>query len=667
MSHSKTIVPYAPKTHTRAQSPEPKATLSAGHKSSISRDKQRSPRISTFAFIIVPKKKLRKCLSRRLGTPPVIEKVYLHCMCFFGILSVLRLVGQAKNRGCPTPLACHNGQIQRDIVSVPNLIVENIDPEHDQWAYRIKHRMVLGMVAILCAIMISLGLMLLFFTLKESERGTQELTSAMAAGIRQAMLNREPEVIQKSIFSIAQSSDSIERVFLMDSTGTVAYSSEPEQIGHRFDASKDLPCIDCHQVKGEAPSQHSIITTANGRRIQRNVRVIPNEPVCHGCHNPKEAATGKLVVDRPFSRVVIAVAKVEIAVALLGLLCLAILGPLLSRNLNSYTAKIMEQQQELTSLYVLLDRLSKTIDTNELKSITVEVLNGAMEADETILLTGSNQKVLHCIAWSAQDSGVRRKKIAPSDPDYKSIEQWLQVPYSQNRLSDSLLTLFVPIPINDHTRALVVIRRNDRPFPTEKLRFVEMMASHVTIAFENAKLYTMAITDDLSQLYARRYFDFCLGKEIKGVNAPLQQLTLLMLDLDDFKAVNDNHGHSAGDEVLRVVAKCIQSNLRSTDLAFRYGGEEMAALLPNTSLEEGAYIAERIRKTIEETRMPFEGNILKVTASIGAASYPVHGSSPEAIIQEADKALYLAKKLGKNGLVLSGGSAFFRPEDAPAS
>jgi diguanylate cyclase (GGDEF)-like protein len=123
-------------------------------------------------------------------------------------------------------------------------------------------------------------------------------------------------------------------------------------------------------------------------------------------------------------------------------------------------------------------------------------------------------------------------------------------------------------------------------------------------------------------------------------------LSLMMLDVDDFKAYNDKYGHPAGDSALKAVADILKETLRGADVAARYGGEEFAILLPQTSSEEAAQIAERIRKKIERTEFPER----KVTASIGIASCSNEVDTPRDLISAADVALYAAKNHGRNNV-----------------
>ena len=156
--------------------------------------------------------------------------------------------------------------------------------------------------------------------------------------------------------------------------------------------------------------------------------------------------------------------------------------------------------------------------------------------------------------------------------------------------------------------------------------------------------------DSLTGLLNRNTFDEALKRETSRAKRHDSNLTLLFLDLDNFKHINDTLGHLAGDEVLRKVAQLIMAEKRSEDIAARYGGEEITILLPETNKADGWLIGERIRKTIEEAEIYFEGNIIKITLSGGLASFPIDANDDLTLLKHADLAMYRAKSFGKNNI-----------------
>lgn len=184
-------------------------------------------------------------------------------------------------------------------------------------------------------------------------------------------------------------------------------------------------------------------------------------------------------------------------------------------------------------------------------------------------------------------------------------------------------------------------------------------SSHLGLALRNALTFKevklRADHDALTRVYNRHTFDDRLVYELKRRQRYGHELSLLMVDLDHFKDVNDTYGHKAGDMVLREMGNILRKALRSTDLAARYGGEEFVVLLPHTSDADAHMLAERIRSRVEDTIFAFEDRKFSITASIGVASVePGCLTREEDLLLKADKALYDAKNNGRNMVVVSG-------------
>ncbi|MDD2558201.1 MAG: diguanylate cyclase [Desulfuromonas sp.] len=171
----------------------------------------------------------------------------------------------------------------------------------------------------------------------------------------------------------------------------------------------------------------------------------------------------------------------------------------------------------------------------------------------------------------------------------------------------------------------------------------------------NAELSRLAFEDDLTGLHNVRYFHDYFQREMQRSLRYKSCFSLLLLDLDDFKRVNDSYGHQAGDRVLQYLADIINSTLRQVDMAARYGGEEFAIFLPETGQAEAMLIAERLRHRIEEHKTPWQKHSISVTTSIGVTYFnPVQGEAcKDEIIARADIAMYLAKQEGKNRVKLA--------------
>ncbi len=166
------------------------------------------------------------------------------------------------------------------------------------------------------------------------------------------------------------------------------------------------------------------------------------------------------------------------------------------------------------------------------------------------------------------------------------------------------------------------------------------------------KLRKLATHDGLTGLLNHRMFQLRLAEECLRASRYDREVTMLMFDIDFFKNVNDTYGHQIGDVVLKHVAKLISKQCRNVDAVCRYGGEEIAVLLPETSLAEGVHVGERIRMCIEADQFKASGiDGLKLTASVGASAFPTHAGTPDQLAQSADAALYRAKETGRNRVV----------------
>jgi diguanylate cyclase (GGDEF)-like protein len=215
----------------------------------------------------------------------------------------------------------------------------------------------------------------------------------------------------------------------------------------------------------------------------------------------------------------------------------------------------------------------------------------------------------------------------------------------------------VPLVIYGNVDGVLAIQsRSPNVFDEERLRLLDAIGAQAAVALENARLYEMAMVDGLTKLFVRRYFDGRLEEEIERANRFSTVFSVVIMDIDNFKQLNDTHGHIAGDRMLRGIADIVRSQMRAVDTAARYGGEEFSMLLPRTTMVDALNQAERIRTMIDEFRLVTEGGdgtVVSTTASFGIASYPESKArSAEELVRLADRALYRAKHAGKNRVEL---------------
>jgi len=176
-----------------------------------------------------------------------------------------------------------------------------------------------------------------------------------------------------------------------------------------------------------------------------------------------------------------------------------------------------------------------------------------------------------------------------------------------------------------------------------------MFSADIRYGLSKAKL--LAETDELTGLFNMRGFAIVADRSFGQALRYERPATVLMIDSDNLKSINDTLGHEAGNELLRQLARSIQGELRYTDISARYGGDEFVVLLPETPLKGGLDVAERIRRTIAETPLLLSGRRIESTVSIGVAGFPADGRNLDSILALADRAMYQAKQRGKNSIV----------------
>jgi len=213
--------------------------------------------------------------------------------------------------------------------------------------------------------------------------------------------------------------------------------------------------------------------------------------------------------------------------------------------------------------------------------------------------------------------------------------------------------LVMPLQGRETESGLLCAFERGRPFEPSELERAEMIAAHAHLALLNAERYShakeRAFVDDVTEVFNARYLLQATAHEIQRAQRYERNLTVLFLDLDRFKLVNDNHGHLVGSQILRQLSQVLSTCIRQVDTLARYGGDEFTILLIDTGHDVGLAIAERIRATVAGYR--FEdgrGAPIHLEISIGVATYPDHGEGRDALLDAADKAMYRAKSQGRN-------------------
>jgi diguanylate cyclase (GGDEF)-like protein len=223
---------------------------------------------------------------------------------------------------------------------------------------------------------------------------------------------------------------------------------------------------------------------------------------------------------------------------------------------------------------------------------------------------------------------------------------------------DNAMRLCIPLVTHDELVGLIHLEgmAREEARREEQERLAVTVAEQLALALGNARLRAslrrQSVLDPLTGLFNRRYFDESLKRELARSRRMASPLSLLVLDIDHFKRVNDGFGHAAGDAVLRAIAQLVRQSIRDCDVACRYGGEELVILMPDCDQEDAARRAEMLRADIAGAPPMIDGAGPDViTASFGVAEYPLHGPDADALFRAADKALYKAKRDGRNRVV----------------
>ncbi|MFA5320253.1 MAG: diguanylate cyclase [Candidatus Omnitrophota bacterium] len=232
--------------------------------------------------------------------------------------------------------------------------------------------------------------------------------------------------------------------------------------------------------------------------------------------------------------------------------------------------------------------------------------------------------------------------------------------YKNNPLIQLLTTqelALVPLKAKDKVNGLIVADNfvTKEPITKDDIMILTMLANQAGLAIQNSRLYESTVTrahsDSLTELWNHGYFQYLLQDEVEKAKAMKSSLSMLMLDIDDFKSLNDMFGHQAGDRILKELAQFLKNRSRKMDYVCRYGGEEFTVILPQADKDEAFAIAEHLRLEIE--KHPFIQHISpesekRLTVSIGIAAFPRNGVDPSELIAASDRALYQAKRKGKN-------------------
>lgn len=336
-------------------------------------------------------------------------------------------------------------------------------------------------------------------------------------------------------------------------------------------------------------------------------------------------------------------------------------------------------EKKMNNLSVLYD-VSKALNfTNNFKSTLLMILDksrAAVNAQKgSIMLLNEETKLLELIVVRGideltdkriNDSEIETSKIRLGEGVAGKVAQSKELMVIANARNDERFMasdssnvaniICLPLIVEDKCIGVMNItnKSTGEEFSSEDIELLTMLAGQVAVTINNANLYNLAITDGLTQCFIKRYFDQLLHDEMTRARRYQRPLSVVMLDIDHFKAVNDTYGHQQGDLVLAEAGQIIRTSIREMDSPARYGGEEFVILMPETEGAQTLAMAERIRQLIESHEFTgISGTPIRVTVSIGIAMFPRNAASEEGLIRRADMALYKSKEEGRNRITVS--------------
>lgn len=343
---------------------------------------------------------------------------------------------------------------------------------------------------------------------------------------------------------------------------------------------------------------------------------------------------------------------------------------------SRFWEQIKKRNEELSTINEIGRALTSSLDVKEILSIIMQQISFLLQPKNwSLLLVDEDKSELYfeiivgdftqkirdlrlkigegIAGWVAQHSTPVLVQDVSKDPRFSP---------KADKLSEFKTKSIVCVPVISKDKTIGVIELvnycDDKEFTQDDLRILSILADYTAIALENARYYELArrliLTDELTGLYNSRYLHQLLNGEGEDELRDLSQVSMIFIDLDYFKNINDKFGHLIGSKTLRELGEVIKGSLNNTQQGIRYGGDEFVIILPKTDKAQAYEIAKHLRSKIKETRfLTIEGLNIKLTASFGVASIPEDASNYQELIGEADKAMYQVKNTFRDGISLA--------------
>ncbi len=346
----------------------------------------------------------------------------------------------------------------------------------------------------------------------------------------------------------------------------------------------------------------------------------------------------------------------------------------MAHSFNEMTVAIADSIAQERLVRNLMSDLSTTVDP---KQVAAHILQAMLSAPGVLggILYSLQAEELDLLVVTGLDESMRLPATMDglSDEMFQAIKNGdvLEIPPEESCLKEITVPsgtdhvrpdsiIIVPLVTGSRTVGIMVLPSLVTYLAKERLQLVEMLGNHVAAYLQNALLHRkigeMAALDWLTRILNRRFGMRRLREEFSRSLRHGSALSVILLDIDHFKRVNDKYGHAAGDAVLKEVAALLKGNIRTGEAVCRYGGEEFMIVAPGNDLHDANVLSERLRKLVENTTISWAGQDLRVTISLGVATWPIIPASVvNEIVSAADEALYFAKESGRNRVAIHQG------------
>jgi len=535
-------------------------------------------------------------------------------------------------------------------------------------------------------------------TIRTSEQDLSVLAAAIKGGVTSVMKKGHGEDVQRILDEVKIPSV-IDRILIYNEKGVplCCTGSDPQKCA--LD-DKAIP----PQVRDSMPAGNDrieLIDTPSGRYLTY-YSPIPNQPECFRCHGSLAKLNGVLRIDFPLrlmerhidlrrNRMLIGslIMVAAITSALVVLLRVLLHKPV--RELREAMAAV-ERGEEPPSLSIagddeladlkrgfvlMLEKMNALYKTNlekekelarnqevmrfrtELQAMFDAMPDGVLLVDTEFHIVQSNPRAFALLPGLKKINGVIPLERLQEE---SCPHHGLQTAMKEGKICEHQCSIKLPDGEVRHVHSICapIVEAGRVVYMVEVIRDItervktehELEEKTSELLAANKLLSQIAVTDSLTQLYNRRHFDEIFFKEVKRfTRRKYSSLSLMMIDIDHFKKLNDEHGHLIGDMVLREIAKLLREGVRGTDTIARYGGEEFVIVMPDTRIDGAEYKAEILRQRVMETEFHGQSGPIHVTISIGVAAFL--SGAPNELIHAADQALYQAKHSGRNRVVVS--------------